>query len=34
MVGRERCREVDKKRAGVEGGSGSVRTDVEGRKRK
>jgi len=34
MVGRQRGREVDQKRAGVEGGSVSVRAEVEGRKRK
>ena len=34
MVGREGGREVDKRRAGVEGGSGSVRAEVEGQKRK
>ena len=30
MVGREGGREVDTRRAGVEGGSGSVRVEVEG----
>jgi hypothetical protein len=34
MVGRERGREVDERRAGVEGGSRSVRAEVEERKRK
>ena len=34
MVGREGGREVDKRRAGVEGGSGSVRVEVEGLTRK
>ena len=34
MVERERGREVDKKRAGVEGGSGSGGAEVGGRRRR